>query len=59
MNGKMTVFPAFLLHGFKFLLVSGFPIDIIEGENEQADAERNHGKMFKCIMPGQHLAVKS
>ena len=59
MNGKMMFFSVFLLHSFKFFLVPGLPVDIIKGEDENSDTERNHGKMLKGIMPGQHLAVKS
>lgn len=46
MSGKMIVFPAFLLHSFKFFLVAGFPVEVIEGQCNDTHAEWNDREMF-------------
>lgn len=49
MNGKMSFFSVFLLHGFKFISVAGFPIQVIEGKYQYPDRKRNDGEMFESI----------
>ena len=59
MSGKMSVFLAFLLHSFKFVLVAGFPIGVIEGQNQQSDTEWNKGEMFVSEFSKKMFGIKS
>lgn len=59
MNGKMAVFPAFLLHGFKFVRVAGLPDKVIEAQDQYADRKRDQCQVFESQFADQRVMVKT
>lgn len=54
----MAVFPAFLLHGFKFVRVPGLPDKVIKAQDQYPDRKRNQCQVFEIEFADQRVVIE-